>query len=134
MSLDSTTQTINAYVQALLSGGDFAQYFTDDVRWTTMESGEEISGRKAVGDYIGSMHTTLYDAHPEVKKVAIADGIVAAEFDFTGTNTGEFEGVPPTGEQLRIPYSMFYDVGDNGISHLRAYIPITRIMAVFRAQ
>ena len=133
LTIDATRQTMDAYLQALVSGGDFAQYFTDDVRWVTIESGEQVVGRAAVADLIGSMHTLLFDAHPVVKSVVIGEGIVGAEFDFVGTNTGDFEGVAATREQLTVPYVVFYDVGDRGISELRAYLPVKKIMAVFRA-
>jgi len=133
MSLESTMKTMDAYFSALLNRGDFAKSFSDDVRWTTIESGEEIVGREAVRDYIASMHTTLFDAHPVLRNVVFGDGIVGGEFEFVGTNTGEFEGAPPTGEELRLPYSVFYDVGDRGITALRAYLPIRKIMAVFKA-
>ena len=87
MSLETTTRTMNSYVEALLNGGDFGQFFTDDVQWTTVETGDQIIGRQAVRDYIVSLHSKLFDAHPEVKNVAIADGIVALEADFVGTHT-----------------------------------------------
>ena len=133
LSVDATQQTMDSYLAALMAGGDFAAFFTEDVRWTTIESGEQIVGREAVRDFIGSMHTTLFDAHPVLKALVVGAGIVAGEFDFVGTNTGDFEGVPATGQELRLPYVVFYDVGERGISELRAYLPVKKIMAVFRA-
>lgn len=133
MSVGATQQTMDSYLSALMSGGDFAQHFTEDVLWTTIESGEQIVGREAVRNFIGSMHTTLFDAHPVIKDLVVGEGLVAGEFDFVGTNTGDYEGVAATGQELRIPYVVFYDVTESGISALRACLPITKIMAVFRA-
>jgi hypothetical protein len=41
-------------------------------------------------------------------------------------HTGEFAGIAPTGASLRVPYSVFYDVTDAGITALRAYMPLRR--------
>ena len=132
LSVEKTKQTMDSYLKALLEGADFADSFTDDVRWTTIESGDQIVGRAAVRDFIGSMHTLFHDAHPVLKKLVIGEGTVAGEFDFVGTNTGEFDGVPASGQEMRVPYVVFYDVEEDGIAELRAYLPIKKIMAVFR--
>jgi hypothetical protein len=87
MSLETTTQTMNSYLDALLNGGDFGRFFTDNVRWTTMETGDEIQGREAVRDFIVALHKELFDAKPEVRSVGIADGMAALEADFVGVCT-----------------------------------------------
>ena len=133
MSVDATKGTIDAYLDALLNGGDFAQFFTDQVEWTTMETGEQIRGREAVRDFIVALHKELFDAHPKVKTVIVGDGIAALEADFVGTHTGEFAGIAPTGASLRVPYSVVYDLTDDGISALRAYMPVRQIIAELQA-
>jgi predicted ester cyclase len=55
------------------------------------------------------------------------------EADFVGTHTGEFAGIAPTGASLRVPYAVFYDVGDDGIKALRGYMPIRQIVAELQA-
>ena len=133
MSLGATTQTINSYLDALLNGGDFGQFFTDEVRWTTMETGDEIQGREAVRDFIVALHRELFDAKPEVRSVGIADGLAALEADFVGVHTGEFAGIAPTGAAVRVPYCVFYDVGEAGITALRAYMPVRQMVAELEA-
>jgi hypothetical protein len=105
MSLEATTQTINSYLDALLNGGDFGQFFTDNVRWTTMETGDEIQGREAVRGFIVALHRELFDAKPELRSIGIADGLAALEADFVGVHTGEFAGIAPTGAAVRVPYA-----------------------------
>jgi len=73
MSLETTTQTMNSYFESLLKGREFDKFFTDDVEWTKVETGDKVTGRAAVRDYIVSMHRKIFDAHPEVKKIAIGD-------------------------------------------------------------
>ena len=133
MSLEATTGTINSYLDALLNGGDFGRFFTDNVRWTTMETGDEIQGREAVRDFIIALHKELFDARPEVRSVGIADGLAALEADFVGVHTGEFAGIAPTGAAVRVPYCVFYDVDEDGITALRAYMPVRQTVAELEA-
>ena len=132
MSVQDTEQTIREYLDALLSGGDFASFFADDVRWTTMETGEEIRGRESVKGFIIALHNQLFDARPELRNVTTADGVAAIEAVFVGTHIAEFAGVPATGATVRLPYSMFYDVADGKIVALRAYFPITTLVGQLR--
>ena len=133
MSLETTTQTMNSYLETLLQRGDFGQFFTEDVLWTTMETGQEIRGREKVRDFIVALHAQHFDAHPELRSIAIADGTAALEADFVGVHTGEFAGIPPTGANVQVGYSVFYDVGEAGISALRAYMPIRQILEQLQA-
>ncbi len=124
MSVEETQNTVSRYVDALLNGGDFASFFADGVSWTTMETGERIQGRDAVGDYIVALHTQLFHASPELVGVTYADGTAGLEAVFVGTHTAEFAGVPATGATVRMPYSVFYDVSGGTITALRAYFPV----------
>jgi predicted ester cyclase len=133
MSLEASKRTIDSYLNALLNGGDFGQFFTDDVHWTTMETGDEIQGREAVRDFIVALHRELFDAKPEVRSVAITDGLAALEADFVGVHTGEFAGIAPTGAAVRVPYCVFYDIGEDGITALRAYMPVRQLIAELEA-
>jgi steroid delta-isomerase-like uncharacterized protein len=132
MSVQQTQQTMDAYLEALLHGGDFAQYFADDVLWVTTETGDEIRGRDAVCDFITAFHTKLFDASPEVRNLVVVDGAAFLEADFVGTHTGEFAGVPPTGKKVRLPYAIAYDLSGGKITGLRAYIPLTAMIAQLR--
>jgi predicted ester cyclase len=124
MSLESTTRIMNGYFEALLGGKDFGEFFTDDVSWTMMETGDQVRGREAVRDLIVELHTKAFDAHPELKRSAVTDGFAFVEADFVGTHTGVFADIPPTGVAIRVPYCVAYDVVDDGIQALRGYMPI----------
>jgi steroid delta-isomerase-like uncharacterized protein len=132
MSVEETESAIRAYLDALLTGGDFASLFADDVVWTTMETDDQIRGREAVRDFIVALHSQLFDASPELKNVTVADGVAGLEAVFVGTHTAEFAGVPATGTTVRLPYSVFYDVSGGKIDALRAYFPITALVQQLR--
>jgi predicted ester cyclase len=44
--------------------------------------------------------------------------------DFIGTHTGDFLGMPPTGKSVKVPYCVIYELRDDKIAALRAYMPM----------
>ena len=128
MPMQQTEDTIRDYLDALLTGGDFAAFFADDVVWTTMETGEEIRGRQAVKDFIVALHSQWFQASPELRNVTAADGVAAIEAVFAGTHTAEFAGIPATGATVRLPYAVSYDISARKIHALRAYFPVLALI------
>jgi steroid delta-isomerase-like uncharacterized protein len=124
MSMETTWQTMRSYLDALLARGDFADYYSDEVTWTTVGAGQELQGRQPVRDFLIWMHTQAFDAHPKVKTLVVGDGQAALEADFVGTHTGEFLGIAATGRSVQVPYCVIYDLRDDKIAALRAYIPM----------
>lgn len=133
MSVASTNQVMNEYLDAVLKQEDFSQFFDDHVVWTTTETGEQVSGREAVRDFIVAFHTQAFEARPEVKGLVVGDGHATLEADFVGKHTGDFAGVAATGAQLRVPYCVCYDVAAGVITALRAYLPITLMVSQVNA-
>jgi steroid delta-isomerase-like uncharacterized protein len=124
MTVEGTSQTMRSYLDAFLARGDFAEYYTDEVTWTTVGAGQELQGRQPVRDFLMWMHTQAFDAHPKVKTLVVGDGQAALEADFVGTHTGEFLGMAATGKSVQVPYCVIYDLHDDKITALRAYIPM----------
>jgi steroid delta-isomerase-like uncharacterized protein len=124
MSVEATSKTMRSYLDALVARGDFADYFTDDVTWTTIGTEQNVQGREPVRDFLIWMHTHAFDAHPKVKTLVVGDGQAVLEADFVGTHTGEFLGMPATGKSVQVPYCVAYDLRDDKIAALRAYIPM----------
>ena len=124
MSMEVTAATMRSYLDALLARGDFADYFTDDVTWTIIGTDQELQGREPVRDFLIWMHTQAFDAHPKVKTLVVGDGQAALEADLVGIHTGEFLGLAATGKPVQVPYCVVYDLDDDKIAALRAYIPM----------
>jgi steroid delta-isomerase-like uncharacterized protein len=122
--METTSQTIRSYLDALLARGNFADYFIDEVTWTTVGAGQEVQGRQSVRDFLIWMHTQAFDAHPKVETLVVGDGQAALEANFVGTHTGEFLGMAATGKSVHVPYCVVYDLRDDKIAALRAYIPM----------
>ena len=132
MSRDAAERMMSAFFEALRSRGDFARHFAPDIVLTTMEDGARVTGREAARDFIVAFHTRMFDAHPELVHLAVGDGVAAAELVFAGTHTGEFAGLQPTGLAVRLPYSVFYDVTEDGITGLRLYLSVRALVEQIR--
>jgi steroid delta-isomerase-like uncharacterized protein len=124
MTVEATAETMRSYLDAFLARGDFADYFSDEVTWTTVGADQQLQGRQPVRDFLLWMHTQAFDAHPKVKTLVLGDGQAALEADFVGTHTGEFLGIPATGKSVQVPYCVIYDLRDDKLAALRAYIPM----------
>ena len=62
MAVEATAETMRSYLDAFLARGDFADYFTDEVTWTTVGGGQD---RQPVRKFLVWMHTRAFDAHPK---------------------------------------------------------------------
>ena len=58
MSAKQTRQVMKDYFMAM-GTGQFTQFFTDDVTWTTAENNAEVQGRREVQDAILGLHARM---------------------------------------------------------------------------
>ena len=100
-------ELLQEYTRALLSHGDFAAFFTDDVV-ATMEGIEpqRFEGRDAVRAWIEGAHS-LGTIRP--KTLFACETQVGSEWEFVRK-----DGVV-------VPYAVIYDVRDDRISALRLF-------------
>src|SRR6266852_3122544 len=106
--VDTDRATMDAYIQALVARGAFADFFAEDVTIDVVGSGQAASGRAAVEGMIRYVHEQAFDARAELKSLIVADGRAALEADFVGRHIGEFAGVAATNRDIRVPYSVHY--------------------------
>jgi predicted ester cyclase len=126
--MSTERQVIQDYLDALVKRADFPAYFTDDVVATFEGTDQRASGRDAAGHLIRYVHQGAFDARPELKNLLTDDGKAAIEADFVGAHTGEFAGIPATGRDVRVPYSVLYDLRGDQISALRIYFPMSLLI------
>jgi predicted ester cyclase len=120
---ESGRTTMDAYLQALTTRDSFADFLTDDVTLDMVGAGLSAQGRAQVEDFIRYAHEQAFDGRPELKSLIVDPNgrRSAIEADFIGRHTGEFAGIPATGRNVRVPYSVHYDLTSSGISALRIY-------------
>lgn len=128
MSIERTQRTVTAYLDELLSFGDFARYFTDDVTVTFMGTDRMITGREAARTMITFVHQQAFRTHITAGVTVYGDANALLEAQFKGIHIGEFEGVPATGREVDVPYAVAYDLRGDTISALRLYFPLDLLM------
>ena len=63
-----------------------------------------------------------------MKTVLCDSARAAVEAEFVGTHIGEFEGVPASYRDVRLPYAVSYDVENGRISSLRLYFALDELL------
>jgi predicted ester cyclase len=121
-------QVMQEYLDTLVKRGDYAVLFTDDVVATFEGTDQRAEGREAAEQLIRYVHEIAFDARPELKNLLVDDGKAAIEADFVGTHAAEFAGIQPVGREVRVPYSVIYDLRGDKISALRIYFPMALLI------
>jgi predicted ester cyclase len=120
-AIDTGRAAMNAYLEALVARGAFADYLADDVAMEVIGSGQTARGKAAVEGMIRYLHEQAFDGTAEVKCLLVDGDCAALEADFVGRHIGEFAGIAATGRDVRVPYSVHYSLAGGRITALRIY-------------
>jgi predicted ester cyclase len=93
-----------------------------------MGTDQAAHGREQVAGMIRYLHEQAFDAHPELKCLLVDGEKAAIEADFVGKHVAEFAGKPATGKEVRVPYSVVYDLVGEQIAALRIYMSLDAII------
>jgi steroid delta-isomerase-like uncharacterized protein len=116
--LDAVTRYFDAWndhdphgiVRAFAAGGTYGDSTTP-----------AISG-DAIGAYAARLWSAFPDLSFEVVSIAEAGAVrTVAEWVMRGTNTGPFQGLPPTGRPIVLSGVDVIEIGADGITAVRAY-------------
>jgi len=72
-----------------------------DIIWHSA-SGQEIRGLEALKMSFSAGYSTFPDSHFTIDDMIVERDKVAARFTFTGTHKGEFKGIHPTNERVKV--------------------------------
>lgn len=133
MPTDQTRETMQSYAETLLARADYRRFFADDIRLEVVGTDQRVQGAEAAEQAIRFLHEIAFDAHPEITNVLVDDHGAAAEATFVGTHIGEFAGISATGSDVRVPYSVFYELDAGSITALRIYMPMDQLLAQIAA-
>src|SRR4051795_8842768 len=129
MSAEQVRETLQQYLEVLLARGSYGRFFDDDTEFVLMGTDQHTRGAQAAEQTIRFLHETAFDAEPEFTSLVVDEHGAAAEALFVGTHTGDFSGVSATGNRVRVPYSVFYDVVADKIKALRIYMPMDELLS-----
>src|SRR5262245_45447980 len=129
MSAAQVRDTMHDYVEALVARDDFARFFADDMELEVVGTDQRSTGAAPAEQTIRYLHEIAFDAHPELSNLLADEHAAALEATFVGTHIGEFAGIPATGAQVRVPYSVFYELAGDRITALRIYMSMEQLTA-----
>lgn len=101
---------VDGYVAEFAEEGTFLDPVQDD----------ELTKAEIRG-YVTKMLEAFPDVRIEEERVIASDDETAMEATFHATHKGEFDGIPPTGETVAVPFVSIITVSDNGITSWRDY-------------
>lgn len=79
-----------------------------------------VSGTE-LQDYMGTVFDAFPDISADINRVITTDDETAVELTYTGTHSGTFEGIPPTGNTATLPVVTIITVSSDGITSWRDY-------------
>lgn len=132
MSVQQVRETLQQYVEALLARGDYGRFFAPDMQFAVMGTDQQTRGAEAAEHAIRFLHEAAFDAKPEIINLVVDEHGAAAEAVFVGTHTGEFAGMQASGNAVRVPYSVFYELEGDKITALRIYMSMEQLVAQVR--
>lgn len=121
MSVDDTREVMNRYFNSEHSD---MSMMADDVVFTIMATGEEHHGPEGVREMLNYFYHVAFDATAETKNLFYGEGKAVLECDFVGKHIGEFEGIPATNKDVRVPMCVVYNLESNKIKSGRVYFEI----------
>ena len=102
-SRETTTRVFESWFAAWSShdASKLASLVTDDCTWEDVPNGVH-HGRQAVEALAQATHKMVPDLDLEILNVFIGEGWFIAEWQATGTNAGDFPGIPASGNRFRM--------------------------------
>lgn len=126
--IETARTTMTAYLDTLVARGAYVEFFTPDANMYVMGTDQEAHGRDQVVVMIRYLHEQAFDAHLQLKCLLVDGEKTAIEADFVGKHVAEFAGKPATGKDIRVPYSVVYDLEGDQVATLRIYGLLDGIM------
>jgi steroid delta-isomerase-like uncharacterized protein len=110
----------------------FASLFADDFVLNDVGSPEPIRDREGLLAYTNGWFTAFPDMTVKRMNRVVSDDAVAAELEFTGTNTGPMmmggKEIPPTGKMVTGRGTYFARVRDGKVVEFNSYPDIAGMM------
>ena len=96
---------VSRSIQDVWNEGNFdviEDYVSSDfVVHGSIASGDTL-GPDGIREYFATLRRAFPDLHFTIESQIAEDDLVVTHWEASGTNTGEFQGMPPTGKQCQI--------------------------------
>jgi hypothetical protein len=118
VSVAGTQSVMERYFSAMGADDDFSRFFSPDVSWLMVDSGDEVRGPGPVRDYILRLHARMSSG--DQRPLVVTDGQAFLEGDGVNVVQGDGPG---------LAYCLVYDIRDDLIAAMRCYGTLARLMA-----
>jgi len=85
------------------------------------EGGGAELGQDSVRRWLDTLHTAFPDIHYQINAVYCEADRAALRYHVTGTHTGDFRGLPPTGAKINLTGHMMFRLLNSKISQAHGY-------------
>ena len=123
MSVEETKEIMMGYFS-----GHNPEALAEDAIFTMMSDGTEDKGREAIVQRLQSFYRATFDGSYEATNTVFGDGHAFTEGYLVGKHIGEFAGISATGNDVRVPMCVSYDVADGQIQRARIYFLMASLM------
>lgn len=115
------------------AAGDFVDLFADQFSYTDVTLPEALRSKDRIRQYMEAWFTAFPDMRVRSINRVVSEDAVAAEIEFTGTNTGPFVvggmEMPATGKSIKGTGSYFASVREGKIVSFSAHPDVAGMMA-----
>lgn len=124
MGPDSTQSDAEAFVTTAftktMGEGNtdaIAEYFSESLEY--YRSSGELAGRRELAEDVKMFHAAFPDLESSISRQMSQGNKVSFVYKLSGTHEGEFEGIPPTGQEMEAKGAAIVTVGDDEIDEYR---------------
>ncbi|MEF8785481.1 MAG: ester cyclase [Haloarculaceae archaeon] len=93
------------------------EYFSENLDYH--RSSGELAGRRELREDIEMFHAAFPDLSADISRIMSQGDKVSLMYTLSGTHEGEFEGIPPTGQEMTAKGAAIVHVACNTISEYR---------------
>lgn len=101
----SNAMLVRRAIDEIWNRGNYAllgEIAADDIVIHASPPGEDIQGHAGIVQFHDALRAAFSDLHFRVEDQIAAGDKVVIRWTASGTHTGEFQGIPPTGKAVRI--------------------------------
>lgn len=120
MTTEQTASTMDQYFDAMGRAEDFSVFFTEDVSWLMVDSGQEVRGAGAVKDYIFDLHSRMF-SQEQVHDIVVTEHNAYVEGEAVNAVEGASRG---------LVYCIVYEFAGARIDAMRCYGSIASLMLI----
>ena len=86
---------------------EFASFLSESIQFN-FRGTQQVTNLAGLKALVAFWRAAFPDLHFRVNEIIAENDLVAANMVFTGTHQGQWKGVPPTGEKIRVEEMMFF--------------------------